>query len=205
MKNLFFILLASCFFSCKQQTNNIYGVILGKNSAIILVDSNNIFINEDKVLYTFTKKHFLPINAEFHLSSANSNSFNMPQREKFIIGILTEYAKNYQILDWTIIQGPSNQDKIDGMWIYVDSLETKVNTTITSTKVSKDTTIIMPSGGSFCRTLGMTEEEAFIFANKFNYPNWYDNSGKYVVIVQEGERFSYGIQPDYINHLEPKK
>ena len=65
MKNLFFILLTSSFFSCRPSTNSPYGVILKEGSAITLVDSNHIIIDDSKVNYTFTNKHFLPINAYF--------------------------------------------------------------------------------------------------------------------------------------------
>lgn len=66
-------------------------------------------------------------------------------------------------------------------------------------------TIVIPKGGSLCRTLKMSETEALALAKKFNYPVRYNDWGEPNVLVQPGEIFLKGWQPDIIRYLEPKK
>lgn len=68
----------------------------------------------------------------------------------------------------------------------------------------KDTTIVIPKGGSLCGTLKISETEALALAKKFNYPVRYNSWGKSNVIIQPGEKFSKTWQPDLIKYLEPK-
>ena len=204
MKNLFFILLVSSFFSCRPSSNNPYGVILKEGSAITLVDSNHVIIDESKITYTFTNKHFLTIKAD--LCSCGSTA---EQKEKFIMLILHEYSKTHKILNWDVVYDKNNSNILKGVWIHIDSLEypnIEVESSTSSfNKISKDTIIMTEPGGSLCGTLGMSEDEALTFAQKFGYHYWYKTSGDLIVNIQPGECFVKGPwQPEVLEHLVKK-
>lgn len=204
MKNLFFILLASSFFSCRPSANNAYGALIKEGSAINLVDSNHVIIDESKIMYTFTNKHFLPINTDLCTCAST-----LEDKEKFIMLILNEYSKSYKILSWDVVYDMGNSNILEGLWIYVDSLEHSNIEVESSTpylnKILKDTIMIEP-GGSLCGTLGMSEEEALSFAQKFGYSYKYKTSGDLIVNIQPGECFvKNGWQPYVIRYMVPKK
>ncbi len=49
-------------------------------------------------------------------------------------------------------------------------------------------TVIIPQGGSLVKNLGMSEEEAYAFSQKFNLKDKF-KMGKYIVIIYPGDTF----------------